>query len=198
MSRRTHPWSAGLILILCSAASAQYTITEYPVLSGGFPVEIVKGPDGALWFTENFNDRIGRIDATTKIVTEYTVPGNFPEEIALGPDGALWFTAQAGNWIGRITTAGVITTTSVPTASSQPTGIAAGPDNAMWFTEQSGNQIGRLALPSTGTSPQLTSVSPNMAVVASGSPFTLTVNGSAFVAGASIQWTAPGGGQPPR
>jgi hypothetical protein len=65
----------------------------------------------------------------------------------------------------------------------------------MWFTETSGNKIGRIALPSLGTSPPLlTSLSPSTATVALGTPFTLTVNGSGFVAGASIQWTAPGGG----
>jgi virginiamycin B lyase len=150
-----------------------------------------------MWFTEYVSNRIGRITTdSTHILSQYSTPSSRPWNIAAGPDGALWFTAQAGNWIGRITTdtTHAVTHYSVPTAASRPSGIAAGPDNAMWFTETYGNQIGRLALPSTGTSPpQLTSLSPNMAAVASGSPFTLTVNGSGFVAGASIQWTAPGG-----
>ena len=42
---------------------------------------------------------------------------------------------------------------------------------------------------------QVTSLSPNTAPM-NGAAFTLTVNGSGFIPGASIQWTPPGGGAP--
>ena len=46
--------------------------------------------------------------------------------------------------IGRITTAGVITSYSIPNAGDGgPTGIAAGPDGALWFTLPP-NKIGRI------------------------------------------------------
>jgi streptogramin lyase len=38
------------------------TITAtYPVSSGGYPFEMVVGPDGALWFTEEYGNMIGRL-----------------------------------------------------------------------------------------------------------------------------------------
>ena len=41
-----------------------------------FPYTITVGPDNALWFTELFGSKLGRIDAQCKL-TEYAVPKNF-------------------------------------------------------------------------------------------------------------------------
>ena len=67
------------------------------------------GPDGALWFTNNGNNSIGRI-TTTGDGHELHRPGiDAPSGIAAGPDGALWFTNSGNNSIGRITTTGTVT-----------------------------------------------------------------------------------------
>ncbi len=85
------------------------TVTVYPVLTGNSaPSYITAGPDGALWFTEQNGNNIGRI-TTAGVVTEYPVPtanSRQPEGTASGPDGALWFTEQNGGttYSGRITT----------------------------------------------------------------------------------------------
>src|SRR5579864_5791644 len=80
----------------------------YPVPTAySGPQGITAGPDGALWFTEIYGDRIGRI-TTAGVITEYLVPTahSLPWGIAAGPDGALWFTENnvyRGNKVGRIT-----------------------------------------------------------------------------------------------
>ncbi|HEV3294711.1 MAG TPA: hypothetical protein VG123_37500, partial [Streptosporangiaceae bacterium] len=38
------------------------------------PAGITAGPDGALWFTNQGNNTIGRIDPTTGTITNYTSP----------------------------------------------------------------------------------------------------------------------------
>src|SRR5262249_14739944 len=130
---------------------------EFPVLptARSDPDRIAAGPDGALWFTENFGNRIGRITTAGVVTNEYTVPTNTsaPSGITAGPDGALWFT-ESNNptnkpiQSGRITTAGVITEFPIPSDNASPLGIAKGPDGALWFTESSlANKIGRLVLP---------------------------------------------------
>src|SRR5689334_19205355 len=49
-------------------------VTAYPLPdSGANPVEIVEGPDGALWFTENGAGAIGRITPSGTI-THYLIP----------------------------------------------------------------------------------------------------------------------------
>ena len=121
-------------------------ITEYRIPTSGATAAIItSGPDGALWFTENAGNKIGRI-TTAGVITEYPVPtaNSSLWGITAGPDGALWFTGFASNYIGRITTAGAISEYSVPTGNSGPDLITAGPDGALWFTERQGNKIGRI------------------------------------------------------
>src|SRR5260221_14225385 len=66
---------------------------------------IVTGPDGNLWFTENFTGKIGRI-TTNGTITDFPLPSTNcqPFDIIVGPDNALWFSEFASNKIGRITT----------------------------------------------------------------------------------------------
>jgi len=97
-------WMAVLLLILPAIAAAQQiAIGEYPVpTANSKPEDITAGPDGALWFTEDYGNKIGRI-TTAGVITEYPVPtaNSYPEGIAAGPDGALWFTEYYGNRIGE-------------------------------------------------------------------------------------------------
>ena len=66
---------------------------------------ITAGPDGALWFTETFANKIGRI-TTTGELSEFLLPtpNSYPSGITAGPDGAVWFTESDNNGgkIGRI------------------------------------------------------------------------------------------------
>ena len=103
-------------------------ITEFDVPTpDAAPHGITTGPDGALWFTEQFAGKIGRI-TTAGAITEFTVPtpGSYPAAIVTGSDGALWFVEHYTNKIGRITTAGAITEYPVPTPNSYPVGIDRG------------------------------------------------------------------------
>jgi len=151
------------------------SFSEYPIpTTSSFPGGIGAGPDGALWFTEEEANRIGRI-STTGVITEYPVPTpeSDPDEIVAGPDGALWFTETASNKIGRITTAGVVTEYSVPTPGSNPQQLTVGPDGALWFPERLGNNIARIttagiiseyAVPTAGSHPEYIAAGPDGAL----------------------------------
>jgi len=52
----------------------------------GSPLSIVAGPDGALWFTEYYASKIGRI-TTAGVLTEYQISSH-SDDIVAGPDGA--------------------------------------------------------------------------------------------------------------
>jgi len=56
------------------------------------PYGTATGPDGALWFTENSSNAIGRITPSGEVV-EYALPTAKagPVGIAARPDGAVWF-----------------------------------------------------------------------------------------------------------
>ena len=125
-----------------------------PFCPGGIvPNSITTGPDGALWFSNEFS--IGRM-TTSGAVTIYPVSGQ-PQGITEGPDGALWFTTATG--IGRITTSGAINIFTGPKVEA-PEGIVAGPDGALWFGDS--HSIGRITtagvittfpLPGSGSAP---------------------------------------------
>jgi len=138
---------AGLLsLLICvltlaapSALALSGKIREFAVpTANSRPVGITAGPDGALWFTENNTNKIGRI-TTAGVVTEFAVPtaNSVPAGITAGPDGNLWFTEFGGNNIGRIspTDNHKLAEFAVLTANSGPNRITAGPDGNLWFIE---------------------------------------------------------------
>jgi virginiamycin B lyase len=98
----------------------------------------VLGSPSNLWFTEFAANKIGMINPTTHVITEYPVPTatSQPFGITAGPDGNLWLTEFNQNKIGALNPATkVITETTLPSAVSGPAGIMSGPDGNLWFTE---------------------------------------------------------------
>ncbi len=133
------------------------SITEFtPLIANSGPTGIVAGPDGNLWFTEYYGDRVGRITVGGTVTDWSTGSGisndSAPMGIAAGPDGNLWFAEYGPSRIGRITPAATATefTTGI-SAASLPRGIAAGPDGNLWFVEQGGNRVGRITTSGTVT-----------------------------------------------
>jgi len=108
---------------------------------------LVAGPDGALWFTEDNGNHIGRI-TTAGSITEFAVPtpSAGPNALAAGPDGALWFEETNARKFGRITTSGAFTEYTLPNGFGGAAGIVTGPDGALWFTDPISNAIGRITL----------------------------------------------------
>jgi virginiamycin B lyase len=139
--------AAGFAATLCvaampaqaSSAPRNPRFTEYsvPTPNSG-PNGITAGPDGAIWFTESFTGKIGRI-TTRGAITEYPTKMCCLNGIAAGPDGALWFGGNpygrddkfSPGAVGRITTSGVVRTFEFPIGPAS--GITAGPDGNMWF-----------------------------------------------------------------
>ena len=110
------------------------------------PQGITAGPDGALWFTNQSSNSIGRI-TTNGTVSSFTDKGiSGPYGITTGPDGALWFTNYGNNTIGRMTTSGVVTDYHKQGVNGLrgPYAITAA-GGALWFTVNFAyNAIGRI------------------------------------------------------
>src|SRR4030095_2967009 len=95
---------------LLSGGVGAQLVTEFSagITAGATPQGITGGPDGNVWFTEFFGNRIGRI-TPPGVVTEFSVGisnGAGPRGITLGPDGNLWFTEFNGNRIRQIAPGG--------------------------------------------------------------------------------------------
>jgi streptogramin lyase len=134
-----------LLSLVGSPAWADITEFEVPTPSSG-PGGIIVGPDGNLWFGEQFKNRIGRFNLADSTITEFELPNpnSLPRGLAVGADNNVWFGETNGNRIGRITVDGNITEFDLPTPNSGPFGGTLGPDGNYWFTENLGSGIGRI------------------------------------------------------
>ncbi len=133
----TSDWS------LCRMTPAGETACNMVGLYGPLK-HIVRGPDGALWFTSE-SWRIGRA-LPSGAVNFFSASGvGEVNRIGTGPDGNLWYSMLGGEWVGRMTTAGAISEFPLPHHPTADQGIASGPDGAVWFGSDAG--VTRFTLP---------------------------------------------------
>ncbi len=131
----------GLVFFLwVQPAAAAPTITEFHVSNVGVPQGITLGSDGNLWFTEFYDNVVGRITPQGKSTLFRLNTVNSATYITNGPDGALWVTllndvgGSTTNQIGRLTTGGKLTTFTVPQVS-YIWDITTGPNGKLYFTD---------------------------------------------------------------
>ncbi|HYL26631.1 MAG TPA: Virginiamycin B lyase [Candidatus Nitrosotalea sp.] len=112
--------------------------------SFSWPDYIVRGPQHALWFSEFYSDKIGRVAMNGKM-TEFSLPDNTDiEGITAGADGNIWFTAPGAAQIGRMTPQGTVTTFPIEASNPSPRGMTLGPDGNVWYVEFYDGYIGRV------------------------------------------------------
>lgn len=131
------------------------TIHEWAVpTKGAHPHDPAVGPDGALWFTEQMANKIGRLDPNTGEFKEYPLPDSNnagPHGLVADRDGNIWFTANFGGYIGKLDPrTGKVTAYHMPSEKADDPHTAVFDANGiLWFTVQGGNVVGRLD-PKTG------------------------------------------------
>jgi streptogramin lyase len=119
--------------------------TQYPLAGEGIvPEGITAGPDGNIWFTEHYGNKIGKMTTTGSSVTYSPAAGAEPRRITSGPDGNLWFTENAHK-IGKITPSGKITEYNAGLTETSTMGIATGANGWLWFTQPGSNKISMMS-----------------------------------------------------
>ena len=89
---------AAAVAVLSFSASAQPSVVEYLIpRSGAFPHDPAVGLDGSVWYTDQNNSYIGRLDPDTGNIIDYPTPTprSGPHGITVSPDGFVWYTAQS-------------------------------------------------------------------------------------------------------
>ena len=113
---------------------------------GAFPHDPAVAADGTVWYTDQANSFIGRLDPATGRVTDWPTPTpkSGPHGLLVAPDGAVWYTANYAGRIGRLDPAtGRIHEYVLPPEAKDPhTPVLRG--DMLWFTAQRSNLIGRL------------------------------------------------------
>jgi virginiamycin B lyase len=137
---------------------------NFPVAATNGPVvDLIRGADGALWFSQEgerettATTAVGRLSYTGQVTTFNVGPplDGYLGPLALGPDGNIWFVGQAG--VGNVAPDGRVTKYS--TQPNGASGIAAGADHRLWLTGAQGceNGVRRNVIESISTTGQTTS-----------------------------------------
>jgi virginiamycin B lyase len=112
----------------------------------GQPAYIASGSDGALWFTDDVENIIGRITTAGKM-SYFSLPSPWVDPIAIapGPDGALWFTGYTNSnqpYVGRIDPVSHAISSYRISTSLEGTSTIVARGSDLWFTENQSSKIG--------------------------------------------------------
>jgi virginiamycin B lyase len=125
------------------------SIKEWPAATpGSRPHDPLATRDGAIWYTGQLANVIGRLDPKTGQIKEYPMktPQTAPHGLVEGPDGNIWFTGNFLGLIGKLDPkTGAVTEYKLPDpAARDPHSLTFAPTGILWFTVQQGNFVGRL------------------------------------------------------
>jgi virginiamycin B lyase len=133
---------------------ATVSIKEWVVPSlGSRPHDPLATPDGAIWWTGQWANVLGRLDPRTGTMREYTLksPKSMPHGLVADKAGNIWYTGNGNAHVGKLDPkTGEVTEYKMPDpAARDPHSPAFDNKGNLWFTLQGANMIGRV-VPSTG------------------------------------------------
>src|SRR5215472_3802155 len=123
-------------------------IKEWDVpTKGAHPHDPAVGMDGALWFTEQMQNKIGRVEPSTGAFKEFPlkVDNSGPHGLVSDNDGNIWFTGNFAHYIGKLDPkTGEVKEYKMPDLKAEdPHTAAFDGDGILWLTVQAGNFVGR-------------------------------------------------------
>jgi len=104
-STRRNIWSVETGANALGRVAGDGTIVEFGIpTANASPRSVAVTADGDLWFTENFANKIGRMDSSGSLIAEYDIPttASGVRCIAAMSDGRLFFTQYDAGLIGEI------------------------------------------------------------------------------------------------
>jgi virginiamycin B lyase len=90
---------------LAAVGTLSVPIKEYEVPTPqSRPHDPTVAPDGALWYTGQAANKLGRLDPKTGEFKEYPLktPGSGPHGLVADRQGNIWFTAISGGYVGKL------------------------------------------------------------------------------------------------
>ena len=125
------------------------TIKEWAVpTKGAHPHDPAVGTDGTLWFTEQMQNKIGRLDPATGSFREYPlkISDSGPHGLVADSSGNIWFTGNFAGYIGKLDPqSGAVTEYKIPDSKAEdPHTPVFDSRGVLWFTLQVANMVGRL------------------------------------------------------
>jgi len=129
-------------VIVDGPAKVNIRLWDVPT-QGSRPHDPIATRDGAIWWTGQLANKLGRVDPKTNTIREYTLktPHTGPHGLAEDKDGNNWFTGNHIAAIGKLDpNTGITTEYKMPDPKAKdPHTINIAPDGMVWFTVQQGN-----------------------------------------------------------
>jgi virginiamycin B lyase len=127
----------------------QVAIKEWQVpIPGSRPHDPLATRDGAIWYTAQMTNRLGRVDPKSGQVREYPLksPLTAPHGLVEDREGNIWYTGNNRALVGKLDPkTGTVTEYKMPDPKARdPHSLAFAPDGMLFFTLQQSNMIGRL------------------------------------------------------
>jgi virginiamycin B lyase len=149
-------------VLIPGPAQAAIRMWDVPTL-GSRPHDPLAAKDGAIWWTGQLANKLGRVDPKTGAIREYTLktPHTGPHGLVEDKDGNIWFTGNHAGLIGKLDPkTGLTTEYKMPDPKARDTHtLIFDHDGILWFTVQQANMLGRLD-PKTGEVKLVTSPTP--------------------------------------
>jgi virginiamycin B lyase len=115
---------------------------------GSRPHDPLATRDGALWYTGQMANVLGRLDPKTGVFKEFALKTAYsgPHGLVEDASGNIWYTANTGAMIGKLDPkTGANTEYPLPDPQiKDPHTLIFDQGGTLWFTAQAGNRIGRL------------------------------------------------------
>src|SRR6187431_1196565 len=95
----------GVVGTLLAQQKANVTITEWATPTpNSHPHDPLATPDGALWYTAQNANKLGRLDLKTGKIQEWDLktPNSGPHGLIDDKDSNIWFTANSKAYIGKL------------------------------------------------------------------------------------------------
>src|SRR5438874_12732238 len=132
-----------------AALAAEVSIDEWDVATeNSRPHDPAVAPDGALWFTEQRANKLGRLDPRTGQMKEFPLPtpGSGPHGLVADREGNIWFTAISKGYVGKLDpkTGSIVEYRMPDPRARDPHTPVIDKDGIVWFTLEQSNFIGRL------------------------------------------------------
>ncbi len=147
ISRMTRRFTALLpALSLIGAAASPLVVFEYQIpRERAFPHDPAVGADGVVWYTDQSNSFIGRLDPATGKITDYPTPtpSSGPHGIVVAPDGSIWVALFGTNKLGRIDgESGALREITLPESAARPRRLVVDESGVVWYSDFARGQLG--------------------------------------------------------
>src|SRR5437016_1117251 len=124
------------------------SIQAWPAATpGSRPHDPLAARDGALWYTGQMANVLGRVNPKTGEVKEYPLktPHSGPHGLVEDKDGSIWYTGNTGALVGKVDPKTLeIREYTLPDPAARPRRVAITSDDLVWYTDYARGYLGRL------------------------------------------------------